>query len=123
MFAVLWRSSLALPTAEGDRSPRADGETAKRATLGLPEKKSRILLGKYLRLEISLILYIFIRESHSESKQSIAIIGQINIPTLGFRKVLKLLTSNKKHYLGLCKIANRTYYEVNTFAHLCDTGS
>ena len=52
MFAILllWRSSLALPTAEGDRSPRADRETAERETLGLPENKSRILLGKYLRL-------------------------------------------------------------------------
>ena len=61
MFAILWRSSLALPTAaEGDRSPRADGETAKRETLGLPQNKSRILLGKYLRLEISLILYLYL---------------------------------------------------------------
>ena len=58
MFAILWRSSLALPTAEGDRSPRADGETAKREKLGLPGNKSRILLGKYLRLEISLILSV-----------------------------------------------------------------
>ena len=48
MFAILCRSSLALPTAEGDRSPLAGRETTGRETRKLPEKTSRILLGKYL---------------------------------------------------------------------------
>ena len=66
MFAILWRSSLALPTAaEGDRSPCADRETTERETLGLPENKSRILLGKYLRLVNFIDSIIFIRESHT----------------------------------------------------------
>ena len=47
MFAILWQSSLALPTAEGDRSPLAGTEIPEREACA-PENKSRILLGKYL---------------------------------------------------------------------------